>query len=198
MRSRASRLRIKMHQVLLVELIDMKLVKVSKIFQLLQIWLSPKNQNWKPILQKSIPKRIFLFLESQKLLYTYEKLLPRLQFLGILIQSVIFGLILIFGYTICGVLSQMTLDQHFFGYMTRKDLNSSKSEISQWQPIAFFSKKMIPTKTRYKTHNQELLAIVKVFKTWRHYLEHCKYKVFVLTDHNNLCQFMDTKNLSSY
>ncbi len=56
---------------------------------------------------------------------------------------------------------------------------------------------MIPTKTRYKTHDQELLAIVEAFKTWCHYLEGCKYEVFVLTNHNNLRRFMDTKCLSS-
>ncbi len=56
---------------------------------------------------------------------------------------------------------------------------------------------MIPAETQYKTHNQKFLAIVKTFKIWRHYLEGCKYEVFVITDHNNLRQFMDTKSLSS-
>ena len=56
---------------------------------------------------------------------------------------------------------------------------------------------MIPAETRYETHNGELLAIIEAFKTWRHYLEGCKYKVLVLTDHNNLRQFMNTKSLSS-
>ena len=56
---------------------------------------------------------------------------------------------------------------------------------------------MIPAKTRYETHDNELLAIVEVFKTWRHYLKGCKHEVLVLTDHNNLRQFMDTKSLSS-
>ncbi len=55
---------------------------------------------------------------------------------------------------------------------------------------------MIFVETWYETHNQELLAIVKAFKTWRHYLEGCKYEVLVLTDHNNLRRFMDTKSLS--
>ncbi len=91
----------------------------------------------------------------------------------------------------------MTLDQHSSGHVTHKDPNSPKSEIGQWHPVAFFFRKMIPAKTRYKTHNQELIAIIEAFKTWRHYLEDCKYKVLVLTDHNNLCRFMDTKNLSS-
>ena len=56
---------------------------------------------------------------------------------------------------------------------------------------------MISAETWYKTHNQELLAIVKAFKIWRHYLEKCKYKVFILTNYNNLHQFMDTTSLSS-
>ena len=56
---------------------------------------------------------------------------------------------------------------------------------------------MIPAETRYETYDNELLAIVKAFKTWRHYLEGCKYEVLVLTDHNNLHCFMDTKSLSS-
>ncbi len=31
--------------------------------------------------------------------------------------------------------------------------------------MAFFSRKIIPAETRYKTHDDELLAIIKVFKT---------------------------------
>ena len=77
--------------------------------------------------------------------------------------------------------------------MTHKDLNS---EIGQWHPVAFFSQKMIPAETRYETYDEELLAIVEVFKTWRHYLKGCKYEVLILIDYNNLRQFMDTKSLS--
>ncbi len=56
---------------------------------------------------------------------------------------------------------------------------------------------MIPAETRYKTHNGELLAIVEAFNTWKHYLEGCKHKVLMLTDHNNVQRFMDTKSLRS-
>ena len=56
---------------------------------------------------------------------------------------------------------------------------------------------MILVKTRYKTHNTELLAIVEVFKNLCHYLEGCQYEVLVLTNYNNLGRFMDTKSLSS-
>ena len=56
---------------------------------------------------------------------------------------------------------------------------------------------MIPTETRYKTHDAELLAIIEASKTWRHYLEGCKYEVLVLTNYNNFWRFMDIKSLSS-
>ena len=58
------------------------------------------------------------------------------------------------GYTIGGVLSQLTSD-----------------DLCRWYPVAFFSQKMIPAETRYETHDGKFLAIVETFKTWRHYLE---------------------------
>ena len=103
------------------------------------------------------------------------------------------------GYAIGGVLSQLTPDQ----VISNSELNSAKSKVltkpnlNQWHPVAYFSRKMIPAETQYETHNAELLAIVEAFKTWRHYLEGCKHEVLVLTDHNNLRRFMDTKSLSS-
>ena len=84
------------------------------------------------------------------------------------------------GYAIGGVLSQLTSD-----------------DSGRWHPVAFFSRKMIPAETRYETHDGEFLAIVEAFKTWRHYLEGSRHEVLVLTNHNNLCRFMDTKSLSS-
>ncbi len=101
------------------------------------------------------------------------------------------------GYAINEVFSQITLDQPFSGYVIYENPNSSKFEIGQCYSVAFFFQKIIPVKTRYKTHNQELLAIIEAFKTWCHYLEGCKYEVLILTDNNNFCQFMDTKKLSS-
>ena len=87
-------------------------------------------------------------------------------------------------YAIGRVLSQLIFDH----------LTSNQD---QWHLVAYFLRKMIPTETRYETHNGELLAIIEAFKTWRHYLEDCKHEVLLLTNHNNLCWFMDTKNLGS-
>ncbi len=83
-------------------------------------------------------------------------------------------------YAIGGVLSQLASD-----------------DSGRWHPVPFFSRKMIPAENRYETHDGKLLAIIEAFKTWRHYLEGCKHKVLVLTEHNNLQRFMDTKSLSS-
>ena len=83
------------------------------------------------------------------------------------------------------------------GYAIGEELSQLTNDLGQWHLVAYFLCKMIPAETRYKTHNGKLLAIIEAFKTWRHYLKGCKHKVFVLTDHNNLQQFMDTKNLSS-
>jgi hypothetical protein len=63
-------------------------------------------------------------------------------------------------------------------------------------PVAFWSRKMTDTETRYPTYDQELLAIVKCFKQWRHYLEGSRYLITVMTDHNNLRHFMTTKELN--
>ena len=93
------------------------------------------------------------------------------------------------GYAIGGVLSQLTSG-------TSPDEIVTKTDLGQWYPVAFFFRKIIPAETWYEIHNGEFLAIVKAFKTWRHYLEGCKHKVLIFTDHNNLCHFMDTKSLS--
>ena len=94
------------------------------------------------------------------------------------------------GYAIGGVLSQLSSGARPDGVITKDNLD-------QWHLVAFFSRRMIPAETWYKTYDGKLLAIVKAFKTWRHYLKGCKHEVLVLTDHNNLCCFMDTKSLSS-
>ena len=105
--------------------------------------------------------------------------------------------------------TQATILYHFFperyiridtdtsGYAIGNILSQLIPDSGQWHLVAFFSRKMIPAETRYKTYNQELLAIVEAFETWRHYLEGCKFEVLILINHNNLRRFMDTKSLSS-
>ena len=66
-----------------------------------------------------------------------------------------------------------------------------------WKPNGtFFSRKMILAETRYKTYNDELLAIIEAFKTWYHYLKSYNHKVIIFTDYNNFYHFMNMKSLS--
>ena len=60
-------------------------------------------------------------------------------------------------YAISELLSQLASKTSPDGVITKADLG-------QWHPVAFFSKKMIPTETQYETHDGELLAIVEAFK----------------------------------
>ena len=81
-------------------------------------------------------------------------------------------------------------------YAISRILNQLISDnLGQWHLIVFFCKKMIPAKTRYETYDKKRSVIIKVFKHWKHYLKGCKPQVLMLTDHNNLQRFMDTKNL---
>ena len=55
---------------------------------------------------------------------------------------------------------------------------------------------MILAKTRYKAYNNQVLAIIKVFKTWNHYLKGYKHKVLAFINYHKLQQFIYTKSLS--
>ena len=55
---------------------------------------------------------------------------------------------------------------------------------------------MISAEQWYEIHDQKLLAIVMMFKQWRHYLEGSAHSVEVLTDYNNLYRFMNVKSLN--
>ena len=52
--------------------------------------------------------------------------------------------------------------------------------------IADFSKKIILAKTRSKTYNNKLLAIIKTFKTLQYYLKDYKHEVFIFMNYKNL------------
>jgi len=64
--------------------------------------------------------------------------------------------------------------------------------------IAFHSQTLQAAKLNYNVHNKELLAIVKAFKKWRHYLEEIANPVEVITDHKNLTYFCSSKALTRH
>ena len=63
-------------------------------------------------------------------------------------------------------------------------------------PVAFYSSTMSPAECNYEIHDKELLAIVKAFQKWRHYLAGNQATVQVITDHQNLQYFITTKVLN--
>ncbi|SLM34248.1 gag polymerase env [Lasallia pustulata] len=65
-----------------------------------------------------------------------------------------------------------------------------------WLPVAYYSKKLLDTETRYGTGEQELLAIVEAMHHWRHYCQGARHPIAVLTNHANLVWFMTTPNLT--
>jgi RNase H-like domain found in reverse transcriptase len=65
-----------------------------------------------------------------------------------------------------------------------------------WHPIAYVSRKLSATEGVYETHDKELLAIVEMFKRWRHYLQEVEQTTEVWYDHNNLKYFMATTVLN--
>src|SRR6266487_2239552 len=80
------------------------------------------------------------------------------------------------GFALSGILSQL--------YGTR------------WHPVAFFSRKLTPIECRYETHDKELLAIVRSFDHWDHYLRGAQAPVRVRSDHDNLVYFMTKRRLN--
>ncbi|SLM35448.1 hypothetical protein LPUS_04737, partial [Lasallia pustulata] len=55
-----------------------------------------------------------------------------------------------------------------------------------WLPVAYYSKKLLDTETRYRTGEQELFAIVEAMHHWRYYCQGARHPIVVLTDHANL------------
>jgi cleavage and polyadenylation specificity factor subunit 1 len=47
-----------------------------------------------------------------------------------------------------------------------------------WQPLAFFSKKLIPAQQKYISYDRELLAIYEAVKNFRHMLEARHFTIF--------------------
>ena len=56
----------------------------------------------------------------------------------------------------------------------------------------------MPTKRNYRTKNQEMLTIVMSLWHWHHYTKGAIHLVRVLTNHNNLTNFLMKKTLSRW
>jgi hypothetical protein len=80
---------------------------------------------------------------------------------------------------------------------THSDRNLlSVADVRAVTPCCLLVWKLFSAEESYETHDLELLVIVEAFKQWHHYLEKSTHSVKVLTDHNNLCGFMNIKMLN--
>ena len=53
-----------------------------------------------------------------------------------------------------------------------------------WQPLAFFSKKLSPAQRKYSAYDRELLAIYEAMRHFRHMIEARHFTIY--TDHKPL------------
>jgi len=60
----------------------------------------------------------------------------------------------------------------------------------------FYSCTLTVPELNYNTHNKELLAIFKAFKSWCHYLEGPAFPIDIVTNHKNLEYFSTSKVLT--
>ncbi len=108
---------------------------------------------------------------------------------------------------LCDVFMKMFILRHFdsewhihieinaFNYAVASILSQSDDE-NQWHSIAFWFRIMINIERNYETYDQKLLIIVAMFKHWWHYVKDNYHTVEVLTDHNNLKNFMNVWKLN--
>jgi hypothetical protein len=64
------------------------------------------------------------------------------------------------------------------------------------QPVAFYSRNMIPTELNYDIDDNEMLAIVSRFNDGRRYLKRVEYPILMFSDHKNLDYLTTTKVLN--
>ncbi len=108
---------------------------------------------------------------------------------------------------LCDVFMRASILRHFdserhihieidvFNYAVASILSQSDDE-DQWHSIAFWFRMMIDVERNYETHDQKLLVIVSMFKHWWHYVKDNYHTVEVLTDYNNLKNFMNVQKLN--
>ena len=66
-----------------------------------------------------------------------------------------------------------------------------------WHPCAYLSQSFSPAERNYQIYDRELLAIVRAFKAWRHFLVGSPHTTEVITDHQNLTYYRTAQRLNA-
>ena len=91
--------------------------------------------------------------------------------------------------------AQLTVETNASDYVITSILSITGSD-DEIRPIAFYSHTLTVPELNYDTHNKELLAIFKAFKSWCHYLEGPAFLIDVVTNHKDLEYFSTSKVLT--
>jgi len=83
-------------------------------------------------------------------------------------------------------------------FATGAVLSQQSMTDGKWHPVVFYSKSLSSMEQNYEIHNKKILAIIRVLKEWRHFLEGATHLVEIWTDHKNLEYFMMAKKLNCY
>ena len=73
---------------------------------------------------------------------------------------------------------------------------SQQDKAGIWKPVAFISQSLNETEQNYEIYDKEMLAVMRAFYEWSHYLKGAKQIIEVLTDHQNLTYFRKPQNLN--
>ena len=82
------------------------------------------------------------------------------------------------------------------GFAISGILSQQHPKTGHWHPVAFWSRKKIPSEMNYGIDESEMLAIVEACKQWRYYVEGATHRVAVITDHANLQRFLIDETLN--
>ena len=55
----------------------------------------------------------------------------------------------------------------------------------KWHPCTYLSKEFNDTERNYDVHDKKMMGIMHALKAWQHYLEDCKHRIKIWTDHCN-------------
>src|SRR3979490_2615982 len=79
------------------------------------------------------------------------------------------------------------------GVATGTVLLQQSREDGKWHPVSFLSKALSPVECNYEIHDVEMVAIIRGFEEWRHYLEGARHPI---EDHKNLKYFRVAQKLN--
>lgn len=90
---------------------------------------------------------------------------------------------------------KMRIEADLSGFATGSILSVYMDD-EKWHPCCYLSKGLSAPERNYDIHDREMLLIMRLLESWRHYLEGADYQIEILSDHKNLEYFMMAQKLT--